>query len=397
MYLMHILYFKCNSWGELLHCLMTDKAGEHEAMKGVTQPSPDVMPMRHDERIDPEKVGNVLAGKIAGTVGTPQIFQFGGGKANLTYLLRWEGNKDSQIQEWVLRRPPLGPVAPKSHDMKREYQVLRQLYQAYPFAPQAVFFSEDPEVVGAPFLIMERRTGVVVRQTMPAKWKNNPTAAKALAQGLVDAMALLHQVKPADVGLDTLGRPEGFMQRQLRGWAGRWSLAQGENVDTTPFEDVHAWLVRRMPPAQRNALVHNDFKLDNVMMHPTILGQVSAVFDWDMCTLGDPLADLGGLLGYWTEVDDSPERRSFSVMPSEEPGYLTRQQAALRYGKKTGLNVDDAEVYEVFGLWRTAVIIQQIYARWSRGQTQDERFESYGNRAKMLVQAAKQRMEAISR
>ncbi len=353
----------------------------------------DTMPMRKDERIDPVKVGRVLVEKMAGLEGTPEILQFSGGRANLTYLLRWKC-ANGKVQEWVLRRPPLGPVAPKSHDMAREYRVLSQLYQAYPLAPKAVYFSEDTQVVGAPFLVMECRKGVVVRQTMPAMWEN-PLAARALAEGLVDAMAELHQVEPAAVGLANLGHPEGFMQRQLKGWAERWSLAQVETPDATPFQDVHAWLGRHLPPPQRTTLVHNDFKLDNIMMHPKNLGQAVAVFDWDMCTLGDPLADLGGLLGYWTQGDDTPARRSFTVMPSETSGYLTRQQATARYGQKTGLNVDDAEVYEVFGVWRTAVIVQQIYARWQRGQTQDARFAGYGKRATMLVEAAKQCTEAI--
>ena len=345
----------------------------------------ELIEMRPDERIDAVKVGAFLEGRLPGAQGVPDVLQFEGGKANLTYLLRYRP-EDGGALEYVLRRPPLGPVAPKSHDMGREYTVLSLLYRAYPLAPRAFFYSEDAAVVGAPFLVMERRRGIVIRQELPAPFRGQRALNRRISEMIVDALADLHAVDPYAIGLGDLGRPEGFMERQVRGWAGRWEAAKTEAVPR--FDEVHSWLDANLPPAPRTSLVHNDFKLDNMMVDAADPGRPVAVFDWDMCTLGDPLADLGTLLGYWTEPGDSDARKAFAVMPTEEPGFPTRAQVTRRYAERHGVDVAHIRWYEVFGIWKTAVVIQQIYVRLHRGQTKDERFRSYGRRALSLIDSA---------
>jgi aminoglycoside phosphotransferase (APT) family kinase protein len=355
----------------------------------MTQAGPsgflELIEMRPDERIEPARVGAFLEGKLPGAHGAPEIVQFEGGKANLTYLLRYR-TEDGGTQEYVLRRPPLGPVAPHSHDMGREYSVLSRLYRAYPLAPRAFLYSEEPEVVGAPFLVMERRRGIVIRNELPARFRGQPALCRRIGEMIVDSMADLHAVDPEAVELGGLGRPEGFVERQVRGWAQRWEGAKTEDVPA--LDRLTAWLGGCVPPAPRVSLVHNDFKLDNMMVAADDPGRPVAVFDWDMCTLGDPLIDLGTLLGYWTEPGDSDARKAFALMPTEERGFPTRDEITHRYAARHGLDVSHIRWYEVFGLWKTAVVVQQIYVRLHRGQTQDERFRSFGQRMYSLVESA---------
>ena len=343
----------------------------------------ELIPMRPDERLDPEKVGAFLADKLP-VAGTPEILQFEGGKANLTYLLRY--GSGPAPKEFVLRRPPLGPVAPSAHDMGREYRVLSVLYQAYPLAPRAYLYSEDLAVVGAPFLVMERRTGIVIRQQIPGRYLGKPDLMRRMSGMIVDGLADLHAVDAQAIGLEALGKPEGFMARQVKGWAGRWEGAK--TMDVPLFYTVKDWLNANLPASPRTSLVHNDYKLDNMMVDADDPATCVAVFDWDMCTLGDPLADLGTLLGYWTEPGDSEERTAFAVMPTTLPGWYTRREVVERYAGRSGTDVSSIRFYEVFAMWKSAVVIQQIYVRWHRGQTQDERFQTYGTRANALVAAA---------
>ncbi|MCZ6532290.1 MAG: phosphotransferase family protein [SAR324 cluster bacterium] len=340
----------------------------------------ELIPMRPDERIDAVKVAEHLEGKLPGADGRPEILQFQGGKANLTYLLRYPE------QEYVLRRPPLGPVAPKAHDMGREYRVLSVLHQAFALAPRAYYFSEDPQVVGAPFLIMERRNGIVIRQEMPDRYMNQPQLFRRMSEAIVDALVELHAVHPPRVGLEKLGRPEGFVQRQVEGWYQRWEASKTDEYPEVA--ELMPWLRSHIPPSLKVSLVHNDFKLDNMMVDEEDPARIVGVFDWDMCTLGDPLSDLGSLLGYWAEAGDSPERSAFRVMPTHLPGFVTREEVIKRYGDKSGTDLSHIRFHEIFSLFKLAVIVQQIYVRWVRGQTQDERFRDYAPRVQGLVKAA---------
>lgn len=340
----------------------------------------ELIPMRDDERIDPVLVGRFLEGRLPDAEGVPEVEQFAGGRANLTYLLRYPG------REYVLRRPPLGPVAPKSHDMGREYRVLSVLHSAYPLAPRAYLYSEQSSVVGAPFLVMERRKGLVIRREMPPGVPNRPELYRRIGEALVDALADLHAVDPGQLGLNTLGRPEGFVERQVLGWYRRWEGAKTEEV--AEIDAVLEWLKGAIPEPVSTALVHGDFKLDNMMVDASDPSRPVAVFDWDMCTLGDPLIDLGALLAYWAEAGDSENRSLFRVMPTHLPGFPTRREIVDRYARRSGLAPDHIRFYEIFALFRLAVVVQQIYVRWFRGQTEDERFSDYGSRVAGLARAA---------
>ena len=345
---------------------------------------PEVILMRPDESLDAKPVGAFLEGKLPGAQGTPEMRQFGGGHANLTYLVRYQQGK--QAWEYVLRRPPLGPVAPKSHDMGREYEVLSRLYKAFPLAPQAFLFSDDASVVGAPFLVMERRQGQVIRTQMPPGFTDNPALNRRISEMLVDTLAALHNVDIEAVELGHLGKPDGFVQRQLVGWQGRWERAK--TSEEASVNTLLQWLEAHLPASAKATLLHNDFKLDNVMVTHEDPAQPVAVFDWDMATLGDPLMDLGALLGYWSEMADDEVRKAFAPMPTAQEGFLTRAQVVERYAQKTGLDVSQMAFYEAFALFKIAVIIQQIYFRYHNGQTKDERFASYGQKALLVIQAA---------
>lgn len=349
---------------------------------------PELIAVRNGEELDARRLGEALSGKLEGAQGTPSILQFGGGHANLTYLLQYPG------REYVLRRPPLGPVASSAHDMGREYRVLSRLYRVFPLAPRALFYCEDEAVIGAPFFVMERKKGIVVRDAVPPEFGSGKDAARnrALSRTLVDTLAGLHRVDYARVGLQDLGRPEGYMERQVRGWAQRYERARTREIPHVA--DLTDWLLERMPEPQVHALVHNDWRLDNIMLDPADPGKVVAVFDWDMCTLGDPLADLGCLLSFWFEEGEALAK--MAPMPSLVPGFMTRQDAVERYGETSGLDVSRVQVYYVFGLFKMAVVVQQIYHRYRAGQTKDRRFEHFGQGAEMLLAIAWEQAQRLS-
>jgi aminoglycoside phosphotransferase (APT) family kinase protein len=312
-----------------------------------------------------------------------QVSQFPGGAANLTYLLQF-----GDQTEYVLRRPPLGPVAPKSHDMGREYRVLSVLYQALPVAPRAYHLCEDSNIIGAPFQILERRRGVVIRTQMPPTYAEQPQSARQLSEALIDRLADFHAVDYQALGLGDLGKADGFLQRQVEGWYGRWQKAKAE--DSAAFEAVYQWLQANLPPSQGVSLVHNDYKLDNTMFDPSDPSHMVAIFDWDMCTLGDPLSDLGTLLTYWTEESDPQVAKGLLGMPSAKYGFLTRAELIQRYAQRSGRDVSYIRFYQVLGLYRLIVIIAQIYIRYQRGQTQDERFAAFGAIIPIFAELAEQ-------
>ncbi len=340
----------------------------------------DTIPVRPDEHFDEARLADYLRGKLDGADNPLTVRQFGGGAANLTYLL------DYGTQQYVLRRPPLGPVAPSAHDMGREFRVLSVLHQAFPFAPRAFVFCDDPDVIGAPFFVMERRAGLVVRRSLPAEYEGIPDAPRHMSEALVDALAALHAVDYPALGLGTLGKPAGFIERQIEGWYGRWQKALTEPL--AQMDTVYTWLRDNLPPPSAPTLVHNDYKLDNVMLAADDPGRLIAIFDWDMCTLGDPLADLGALLTYWTEPNDPPYMQMTAMMPVGDSGFMTRAELVRRYAEKSGRDVSHIRFYHALGLYRLVVICAQIYIRYKRGQTQDQRFEAFGVMIPLLAQAA---------
>jgi len=313
------------------------------------------------------------------------IEQFPNGHSNLTYLLRTGGLRTGG-REYVLRRPPLGPVAPKAHDMVREYHVLRAVHPHYPPAPEAFVVCEDPAVLGAPFFVMERRRGIVLREEIPPQIADVAAHPQLISEAFLDALVELHAIDVSRAELRALGRPEGYVERQVRGWADRWGRAKTEEVPE--MEQVIRWLGARIPEPLAPALIHNDYKLDNVMLDADRPGRVAAVLDWEMATLGDPLSDLGLTLCYWVWAT-APEVRVAGIPAlTSNPGWYTRDRMVERYAESTGRDVTHIGYYEVLGVFKLAVIIQQIYSRFHRGQTQDERFRNFGVRAKALAQVA---------
>lgn len=335
-------------------------------MSSPTPPDPDVIPLRPGEEVDAAVVGRFLEGKIPGATGVPEIWQFPGGHANLTYLVVYPN-----APHYVLRRPPHGDIPASAHDMGREYRVLSTLYKGFPQAPRAFAFCDDSSVLGRPFFVMERRRGVVVRREVPAIFGggDDPVQNRKLSEVMIDALADFHRVDPRAVGLETLGKPEGFLARQVKGWTDRWLRAKTKDV---PHDaDVIQWLEAQMPASPTPTLVHNDWRLDNMAVDERDPGRCVAVFDWDMCTVGDPLTDVGTLLSAWFEPGET--YAFLAAMPSQIPGFMTRKEAIARYGERSGVDVSRLPYYYVFGLFKMAGVVQQLYLRWHKGQTKDAR------------------------
>jgi aminoglycoside phosphotransferase (APT) family kinase protein len=345
---------------------------------------------RPDEGLDAARLAAYLRAHLAGADGHLSVRQFGGGKANLTYLLHFDAN--GSVNEFVLRRPPLGPIPPGAHDMRREHRVLSALYRRYRPAPRSLLFCDDDSVIGAIFLIEERRRGFVIRDDIPAEFAGRPALNRRIGEALVDALADLHRVQPQEVGLSDLGRADGYLERQLAGWTRRWQAAQGgEEAERS----VELWapvldrLAAALPASRGATLLHNDYRLDNCLLDAADPGRIEAVLDWDMCTQGDPLADLGYLLNYWVEPGDPPEWREIAAMPTWRPGFPSRADAIERYAARTGVDVGAIGWHQVFAAFKLAVIIQQIYIRFVRGQTQDQRFRHYHRRVLGLAEKAR--------
>lgn len=345
----------------------------------------DVIDVRPEERFDEERVAGYLRGRLQGTDTAMTVCQFGGGRANLTYLLSFEGGT-----EYVLRRPPLGPVAPGAHDMEREFRVLSRLWRRFPKAPRAHLFCDDPEVIGAPFFVMERREGVVVREKVPEVLGGGEDEQinASLSRVVVDTLAEFHAVDPAECGLDDLGHPPGFLERQVAGWLQRWERARHD--DNPLADEVGQWLADTRPSSPPPTLLHNDWRLDNMAVDERDPSRCVAVYDWDMATRGDPLCDLGTLLGSWHDPDEI-DSRAHSLMPVTVPGWLPRREAIARYGEVSGRDVSGMEWYVVFGTWKLGVVLEQIYIRYLRGQTSDERFATMGDGAAKLFELAASR------
>ncbi|MBI5157750.1 MAG: phosphotransferase family protein [Acidimicrobiia bacterium] len=328
----------------------------------------DTAPIRSEERFDEEAVTRHLREHLPQLIGDHPIryAQFPGGKANLTYLV------SAGDTELVLRRPPLGPTAPGSHDMGREHRVLSVLYRAYPAAPRAYLYCDDPAVMDKPFVVMERRRGLVVREAWPEELDPSTEFRAAVAANLVDRLADLHMVDYAALGLGDLGKPDGFAARQVKGWADRWERARTDAVPE--MDELGVALGARVPQPQRAVLLHNDFKLDNTMIDTT--GAVVAVMDWDMSTLGDPLVDLGTTLSYWGGTGGVMDLVAADAVALGE--VMDHGSVAQRYAQRTGVDLGDLAWYRALGTFRIAVIVQQIYVRYVRGQTSDARFAGLG-------------------
>ena len=334
--------------------------------------------VREGEGFDADAVEGVLREKIDGLPeGELEVEQFPSGASNLTYLLRigdWEG---------VLRRPPLGPIPPKAHDMGRESGILSKLNAAYPLAPKPYFFTDDEEIIGAPFYVMEKRTGVVLDDSFPEGVEPDEELCRRISQTVVDTLVELHAVDPAEAGLGDLGRPEGFLGRQTEGWIGRYDKAKTDEIDEV--EPLTRWLAANVPESPTPTVIHNDYKLNNLVLNPDDLTEVRAVLDWEMTTVGDPLFDLAVSLSYWTEPGDPDDLKAVMPTVTSTPGFMTRRELIDRYAEGSGRDLSEMHWYVVFGYFKLAGILQQIFARWKNGQTRDERFATFGDRVRTLI------------
>lgn len=344
--------------------------------------------VRPGEELDLTRLEPFLLRHFPGSAGPLRVEQFPSGHSNLTYLVRMRN------QEFVLRRPPFGSKVKTAHDMGREYRVLSKLHAAYPPAPKVLFYCDDDSVLGAPFYLMDRIRGVILRRDPPGGLGFSPEIARRLSESFVDNLARLHSLDFVAIGLGDLGKPQGYLERQVRGWIERY---RGSKTDDVPeVERLSAWMEDRMPVRSAAALIHNDYKYDNVVLDPADVTRIIGVLDWEMCTLGDPLSDLGTTLAYWVDPKDPDELQKIRWCPSMYPGSLTRAHLVERYASASGRDVSDLVFYLVFARFKVAVIVQQIYFRYRQGLTTDARFAAMGEVVKILLRAALQSAESNS-
>ncbi len=338
----------------------------------------DTIQVREGEDFDLEAVERQLRENIEGLPeGDLEVRQFPSGASNLTYLVKigdWKG---------VLRRPPLGPVPPKAHDMGRESSILMKLHEAFPLAPKPYFFTDDESIIGAPFYVMEQREGVTIDAEFPEGVEPTEELCRGISRIVADTLVELHAVDWREAGLGEIGKPEGFLERQVNGWIKRY-----EGAKTDEIEEVGSltdWLAKDIPESPEPTIIHNDYKLNNLVLNPEDLTEVRAVLDWEMATIGDPLFDLAVSLSYWVEEGDSQELKEVLPTVTEAPGFWTRKEFVDYYAEKSGRDLSQMHWYMVFGYFKLAVILQQIYARWHKGQTKDERFANFNERVRNLI------------
>ena len=343
----------------------------------------DTIEVRPGEQLDWTKVEQLLRTRIPAIgTGTFEVRQFPSGASNLTYLVRigeWEG---------VLRRPPFGPVAPKAHDMRRESGLLERIHPVFRLAPRPYLFCNDPEIMSVPFYVMERRKGVVLNDTFPDGTEVTPELGRRISETVVDTLVEIHAIDWRAAGLAEFGHAEGFLQRQVSGWIERYARSQtDESPDVTVLT---GWLVKHIPASPAPSLIHNDFKLNNMLLDANDLACPTAVLDWEMTTIGDPLLDLAISLSYWVQADDPVELRKILPTLTHLPGFFSRSEFIERYATKSGRDLSSMHFYLTFAYFKLATILQQIYIRWLRGQTQDQRFAIFGSRIRTLIDHANQ-------
>ena len=342
---------------------------------------PELHKPRPGEAFDEARLAAFLMDKLEGADQPMRVLQFGGGMANLTYLLQF-----GLSREYVYRRPPRKAFAASAHDMSREHRVLSALSSVFPYAPRIYLYVDNIAVMGAPFLIMERKSGLTVRRDMPPEYAAMPEAARQLSQTLVDVLVEFHAVDYAAIGLASLGRPDGFIARQVAGWRRRWqAAATRENPEA---DALCNWLGDNIPTSPSATLVHNDYKLDNTIFAADDPSRMIALLDWDMCTIGDPLLDLATLLAYWTAPDDPPHLRALTPMPTGDHGFLSRRQLLDRYQRLSGRNVAHIQFYLALAIFRWTCYMQQMYFNFVHGHSRDERYRTLDETAARLISTA---------
>jgi aminoglycoside phosphotransferase (APT) family kinase protein len=336
--------------------------------------------VRAGEELDLARLEPFLRSHFPGESGPLRVEQYPSGHSNLTYSVHL-GRR-----ELVLRRPPFGSKVRTAHDMGREFRVLSKLHAAYPPAPKVLAYCDDESVLGAPLYLMEPIRGIILRREPAPGLQLSAAAAQRLSENFADNLARLHGLDYAAIGLGDLGKPQGYIERQVRGWIERYS---GSKTHELPeVERIAAWMKEHMPPEGRAALIHNDYKYDNVVLDPGDITRIIGVLDWEMCTIGDPLSDLGTTLAYWVDAKDPEELQRIRWGPTGVPGSLTRVQLVERYAQATGRDVSHMPFYLAFARFKVAVIVQQIYYRYHHGLTRDERFAEMPGLIKLLLQAS---------
>ncbi len=336
-------------------------------------------PVRNGEELDWEALDRHLQMVIPGLVGPPEISQFASGNSNLTYRLKYRN------EDLVVRRPPFGTKAKSAHSMIREYRIMNALKPVYTCVPDTLYYTDDESVIGSEFFIMRKVEGQVIKETIPDDWGFTATDTRRFCRQFWEKLIELHQVDYLAAGLEDFGKPEGYMQRQVLGWNSRYERVI--TPDVGEFSDVRNWLETNMPVGSgHHAVLHGDYRIDNVILDrqdPTV---IRAVLDWEICALGEPLMDLGNALAYWMEPDDPPYLKALQMQPSTAEGMMTRTEILSLYSELTGRDTSGFLFYLVYGYFRNAVILQQIYYRFYHGQTQDERFRSFGVATRNLAE-----------
>ena len=325
-------------------------------------------PQRPGEELDLDRLQPWLQKQFPELKGRPRITQFSGGASNWTYRLQY------QEKDLILRRAPLGKKAQGAHNMVREYELQKSIKPHFKYVPQMLALCRDEAVLGSPFFLMERIEGVILRKNWPQGLLNDLTDVQKLCYSFWDKLIELHQVDHRKGNLSQLGKGSGYVERQIHGWNKRYANAVTWNVPSG--KKVMYWLDAQLPKKENLCIIHNDFRLDNVVLSPNNPSDILGVLDWEMAAIGDPLMDLGNSLAYWVEASDDFFIKRMRLQPTQQAGMLTRAQIIDYYSEKTGIEIDDFRFYRVYGLFRLAGIVQQIYFRYAKGYTQNKAFKN---------------------
>ncbi|WP_077213291.1 phosphotransferase family protein [Bacillus dakarensis] len=345
--------------------------------------SEPLIPVR--DKFDQDKVKAYLLEHLDVPNAPMEVQQYNTGSSNLTYLITmgdWEA---------VLRRPPYGPLPPKAHDMKRESSLLTKLYPEFNIVPKPYIFCEDESIMGAPFYVMERKTGIILDRSFPEGITPTDETGKDISEAFIDTLVKLHDVDYKKAGLESFGYPEGFLERQVNSWIKRYLRTKTQ--ESPVFEKVAKWMADEMPKSKYVSIIHNDYKLNNTLLSSD-LKKVNAVFDWEMATVADPLFDLGITLGYWIEEDDPDYIKNSLLSVTHLPGFYNRREFIHAYAQKTGRDVDDVHYYIIFAFFKLAGVFQQIFTRYKMGQASNDRFATYDQRAQDVLLYANELIES---
>ena len=348
----------------------------------------ETQPTRPGEELDVNRLAEYLRRWRGSDIDSPDVRQFHAGSSNLTYLVEIGGD------EYVLRRPPFGNTVKTAHDMNREFQVLSKLSKVYDPAPKPLLFCEDESVIGSEFYLMERRNGLILRGKSPEFLGNSSELQKKVCRSFIQNLVDLHSLDYEKAGLGELGKPEGYAKRQVEGWTKRYFAAKTH--DLPELEKTITWLNDNIPNESGASLVHNDYKFDNIMLNPNDLTEITAVLDWEMVTVGDPLMDLGTTLGYWMSREAGDEMLNMPFNPRVLMENISRRELAEMYAAESGHDVSNILFYYVFGTFKIAVIAQQIFARFVKGFTQDKRFADFDKFVATLGKLAGRAIQARS-